>query len=212
MNDSEDGNPVSRKGPDFRVPEEISESKALSQEVRERLRHAVHEAGGNRAVAKRAGVALSTLNDALAGTRSPRATAIAAIAEAAGRSLDWIFFGRVEISPPVRGGFHEAGVPYEAPGEIGVFEIGDEVGGEEQEDELHGRIIDTIVRVAKQVGATIPPVELGRRAAGIHRELVAATSDHQERLAMLKLLTVQLRKELIAPSPAQSQAQSGGSG
>lgn len=183
--------------------------RGLNSEVLARLKLAIDEAGGREQVAKRAGVSLSTLNKALNGVSEPGAGKIAAVVRATGRSLDWVFFGQV---PNMDYGIAESASPYEAPGEVGVFEVGDEVGSDELEDELHGRIIDTIMRVAKQVGATIPPIDLGRRAASIHRELVAATADHQERLAMLKLLAVQLRKELIAPSSAQSQAQSGGSG
>ena len=64
--------------------------RGLDSEIIERLREAIREAGGNRAVSEKSGVPLSTLNGALAGKNQPRVSAMAAIAVATGRSLDWL--------------------------------------------------------------------------------------------------------------------------
>lgn len=64
--------------------------KGLSPEIIQRLREAIRDAGGNKAVAEKAGLPLSTLNDALGGVSQPRASAMAAIAAATGKSLDWL--------------------------------------------------------------------------------------------------------------------------
>lgn len=65
--------------------------------------------------------------------------------------------------------------------------------------ELLGRIVDLIAREAKACGVSVPHVDLGRKAGEKYAELVAATADPVERLAMLKLMAVQLRNELRAP-------------
>lgn len=67
--------------------------RGLKPEVLARFREAVNGAGGNQAVADRAGISVSTLNKAVRGETQPRAEAMAAFVRACGRSLDWIFFG-----------------------------------------------------------------------------------------------------------------------
>ena len=80
---SEERNSVSDEPENFGV-------RGLDSEIIERLREAIREAGGNRAVSEKSGVPLSTLNGALAGKNQPRVSAMAAIAVATGRSLDWL--------------------------------------------------------------------------------------------------------------------------
>lgn len=80
---SEDRNSAPDDRDDFVV-------RGLDSEIIERLRTAIRDAGGNKAVSEKSGVALSTLNGALAGKNQPRASAMAAIAAATGRSLDWL--------------------------------------------------------------------------------------------------------------------------
>lgn len=86
----------------------------------------------------------------------------------------------------------------EDPGEMGGSEARVDPAGAGVDPELMGRVVDTIARVAKAGGASIPPIDLGRRAAEKYTELVAATANPDERLAMLKLLAVQLRAEFSA--------------
>ncbi|MEP9350611.1 hypothetical protein [Xanthobacter sp. KR7-225] len=174
------------------------EAKGLPADVRSRLRQAVHEAGGNAVVAERAGVALSTLNGALGGKNMPGAGAVAAIAKATGRSLDWIFEGDAveSASAPDRVAVEPL---HDESGEAGALEAGGRLGGPPPDSELMGRVVDTIMRVAKACGVSIPPVDLGRQAMERYAELMAASSDPAERLAMLKLMAVQIRAELTVP-------------
>lgn len=174
------------------------EAKGLPAAVRARLRQAVREAGGNAVVAERAGVPTSTLNGALGGKNMPGAGAVAAIAKATGRSLDWIFEGDsgATSAAPEPCAVH----PLDDSSEAGVLEAGGTLGGPPPDRELMGRVIDTIVRVAKDCGVSIPPVDLGREAMDRYAELTAASADPAERLAMLKLMAVQIRAELTAPS------------
>jgi len=72
----------------FAVPEDISEATDASS----RLRLAVGRAGGNKAVAERSGIPLSTLTTYLAG-RDMKAMAAAKLAKTCGVSLDWLLIG-----------------------------------------------------------------------------------------------------------------------
>lgn len=146
-------------------------------------------------MADRLGVGLRTWQNIERGGNVPSGETLLKIA-ALGYNPGWILTGQGLMR-------------LEPASEIGVFAADDELVEEDYDAELFGRIVDTIVRVAKEVGASIPPVDLGRRAVEIHRELGAATLDPVERLAMLKLLAVQLKKEMVAPpaNPAQPQSQ-----
>ncbi|RTL99744.1 helix-turn-helix domain-containing protein [Ancylobacter aquaticus] len=75
--------------------------RGLNPEVIERLRLAIREAGGNKAVSEKSGVPLSTLNGAIAGKNQPRVSAMAAIASATGRSLDWLMMLSDTPSPAI---------------------------------------------------------------------------------------------------------------
>lgn len=88
--------------------------RGLDSEVLLRLKEAVRTAGGNRTVAKLSGVPLSTLNSALSGISDPRSSAVAAIARATGRSLNWILMG---VGPET--------LP--RPSEAGSMQAGDEL-------------------------------------------------------------------------------------
>lgn len=93
------------------------------------------------------------------------------------------------------------------PSEAGGLEAGGELIGPPPDSELMGRVVDTIMRVAKSCGVSIPPVDIGRQAMDRYAELMAASSDPDERLAMLKLMAVQLKAELTAPvAPGASDA------
>lgn len=59
-------------------------------EMRERLRRAIRDAGGNQAVAARSGVPLGTVSNYVRGISEPKAAALGALAEACGVSLDWL--------------------------------------------------------------------------------------------------------------------------
>lgn len=147
-------------------------------------------------IADQLGIALRTFQAIERGENIPTGQTLLKFADM-GFNPGWILTGQ---------GF----MRLEAASETGVFAADDELVEEDYDAELFGRIVDTIVRVAKEVGASIPPMDLGRRAVEIHRELGTATLDPTERLAMLKLLAVQLKKEMVAPaSQSQTQARKG---
>ncbi|CAA0088215.1 Uncharacterised protein [Starkeya nomas] len=68
--------------------------------------------------------------------------------------------------------------------------------------ELMGRVVDSIARLYRELAISLSPVDLGRLSAEKYEEIAAASSDPAERMAMVKLMAVQLRKELLAPPQA----------
>lgn len=67
--------------------------RGLNSEALERMRAAIEEAGGLRKIVDATGIPASTLSDALAGKSEPRFSLVAAVARAAGRSLDFLVYG-----------------------------------------------------------------------------------------------------------------------
>jgi phage repressor protein C with HTH and peptisase S24 domain len=61
-------------------------------EMRERLRRAIRDAGGNQVVAAKSGVPLGTVSNYVRGVSEPKAVALGALARACGVSLDWLVF------------------------------------------------------------------------------------------------------------------------
>lgn len=78
------------------VPDPVSDDLL---QIGERLRSAVQEAGGNRKVADRSGVPVSTLNNYIAGKAEPGALKLAAIAEATKKTVDFFLTGREAVPP-----------------------------------------------------------------------------------------------------------------
>ncbi|MBS0995814.1 S24 family peptidase [Gluconobacter cerinus] len=72
----------------FAVEDENSELQAIAA----RLKFAIENAGGNKAVSERASVPLSTLNGYIAG-RDMKGSAAAKLAQACDVSLEWLYFG-----------------------------------------------------------------------------------------------------------------------
>lgn len=64
--------------------------------------------------------------------------------------------------------------------------------------ELLGRIVDAISRLHRDERISLPAVDLGRLSGAKYEEIASATNDPDERLTMVKLMIVQLRKELHA--------------
>lgn len=81
---------------------------APNPEVVRRLNELVSVLGTRTQAAERAGVRYGTLRDALEGRSQPRFSTVARLAEAAGRSLDWVYTGRdaaqlVPLAEPIEG-------------------------------------------------------------------------------------------------------------
>lgn len=136
-------------------------------------------------IADRIGIGLRTWQNIERDENIPTGQTLLKIAEL-GFDPGWILTGN---------GFMEI----EDSSRAGAFRAGGRLGGDPPDSELMGRVVDTIVRTAKACGVSIPPVDLGRQAMERYAELMAASSDPAERLAMLKLMAVQIRAELTAP-------------
>lgn len=64
--------------------------------------------------------------------------------------------------------------------------------------ELFARVLDAIAQLYKSEGLAISLSDLGRLAAPRYDEIVISTDDPTERIAMIKLMLVQLRGEIRA--------------
>lgn len=64
--------------------------------------------------------------------------------------------------------------------------------------ELLGRVVDAVGKLYRELGMSIPGIELGRLSAEKYAEIVAASDDAAEYPTMLKLTISQLRKELLS--------------
>lgn len=165
----------------------------MTSEIGERLKLIRDESRlSQREFSRHIGIAFRTWQTIEAGRNVPSGETLLKIA-ALGFDPGWILTGK---------GFMRTGEHSQAGG----LEAGAELIGPGPDVELMGRVVDTIVRVAKACGASIPPIDLGRKAAEKYAELVAATGDPGERLAMLKLMAVQLKAELTVPPAADTTA------
>lgn len=143
----------------------------------DRIRKCAEIVGSGDELSRISGIPRRTLENYLTG-REPQASRLAAIAKAAGVSLDWLVTG------------DEYGRPQ--PQSLAAMPIAP------IDDELMGRVTDAVARLYKDERVGLPAIDLGRIAARKYAEIVAATDDAAERLAMIKLVTTQLRAELRA--------------
>lgn len=166
----------------------------MTNGIGDRLKRIRGESGlSQREFSSRVGISFSTWQTIENGKNVPSGETLLKIA-GLGFDPGWILTGR---------GF----MRLEEPSDAGGLEAGGELIGPPPDSELMGRVVDTIMRVAKSCGVSIPPVDLGRQAMERYAELMAASSDPDERLAMLKLMAVQLKAELTAPlAPGSADA------
>ncbi|WP_197024015.1 helix-turn-helix transcriptional regulator [Xanthobacter sp. 126] len=114
-----------------------------------------------------------TLGNYLSGRNEPKLSFLMAVCDRYGVELNWLVNGEeLAVVTPA------------APLQL--------------DQELMGRVTDAIVRLYKEERVALAPVDLGRLAARKYAEIVAATDQADERLAMVKLVTAQLRMELRA--------------
>ncbi|SDH29596.1 hypothetical protein [Roseospirillum parvum] len=74
------------------------------------------------------------------------------------------------------------------------------------DEELHAHLVDGIIAVYREENVGLPPRDLGRLAARIHADLVAAYDDPDDRKVALKLALQHLRRDLrAAPTDGQSK-------
>lgn len=145
----------------------------------DRLRECVRIAGSGNALAQKASINRRTLEYYLSGTTEPKLSALKQIAAAVGVDFAWLATGV--------GGPHGAGAaPTPAPqGAI--------------DPELMGRATDKILRTYKELGISIPPIDVGRLAAKWYDLVTRSIDDPAERPGALTMLAAQLKAELSAP-------------
>jgi transcriptional regulator with XRE-family HTH domain len=85
--------PATKKGADF-------DSRLDKSEITQRLQEAVFAGGGNKKVAARTGIPLSTINNYTTGESEPKLSAAALISAACNISLSWLAFGEGSRNNP----------------------------------------------------------------------------------------------------------------
>src|SRR5579863_194431 len=85
----------------------------ITAEIAARLRRVMREAGGNQAVADRAGVPVATVNNYMRARNGMKVEALALLAEACGVSLDWLVNGREPSQGLAESGGSSLAVPRE---------------------------------------------------------------------------------------------------
>lgn len=150
--------------------------------------------GNGDELSRKTAIPRSTLESYLTGDSEPKASRLAAIAQAAGVSLDWLVLG----SEPMR--------PGEGPPPVGVVDAGVPAHTDET---LMGRLVDGITAAYKDHGAAIAPLHLGQLAARLHNEVIAVAEEPEDYPGAVKMRLAQLRQELrqAAIDPASSKRQ-----
>lgn len=158
----------------------------IANDLANRIRRCAELAGSGDELSRRSGVPRRTLESYLSGRSEPKATNLAAIANAVGASLDWLIVGK---GPMVAG---EAGPPAEAAPGI--------------DEELMGRVVDGITKVYKEERVGLPAIDLGRLAAPMYTDLVnAGLATWDEKLAGLKVALERLRRDLRTAVPDKAK-------
>ncbi|MEW6124140.1 MAG: helix-turn-helix transcriptional regulator [Pseudomonadota bacterium] len=146
------------------------------ESMADRIRLCADIVGSGNELARRTGIARASLENYFKG-REPQASKLAAIANAAGVSLDWLIAGKTA----------ETNVEGPPPVQSTTIDV-----------ELLGRLTDAISRLYKDLGVSLAPVDLGRLAGERYSDIAAATTDPDEQRAMIKLVVQQLRKDIQA--------------
>lgn len=156
---------------------------AWTPEHAARLRKIIDTLGSIARASSIAGITPEQLSKWRDGKARASFMGLAALAQAAGYSLDWLATGEPSSSIPT-------------PVATAI------------DDELLGRMTEAIVRLHKEEGVPLAPMDLGRLAGRRYVEIVSATDDPDERLTMIKLVIAQLRAELRT---ARAPTEGGGS-
>ena len=115
--------PVSSLAPASVQELQVQREKLEADQRAARLKDAVRHAGGNAAVAKRAGISLGTLNNYIAG-RDMKTSFMVALADACGVNIAWLAAGRgpmVGELPPVGEKAQKSADDAAAAGPVKVF-------------------------------------------------------------------------------------------
>jgi len=156
----------------------------------ERLKDVLSARGAAAAIAEKTGIAASTVRSYVRQGSIPTALKLAAIAEAAGVSLEWLATGRGPKSYTLTG---EDGP---APG---------------LDRELMARVVDCIAKLYKAERIALSDLDLGKLSAEKYVELAKAKPGNlDEILVLIRMLREQLRTQLRAAPPGDDKRQVSG--
>lgn len=159
-----------------------------SPELGRRIKIVIEEVGGSIKAAALIGVTYEQVSKWRDGKAKAPFFALAALAKAAGRSLDWLAYGSSGM--------------LQSAGEAGQFQGQRPAATASIDPELMGRVYDVIVRTYKDEGVSLPTIDAGRLAAE-HYELVAGSVEGPDDWPpALKMLAAQLRKAIHAAAAA----------
>lgn len=150
---------------------------AWTPEHAARLRQLIDALGSIAQAATIAGITPEQLSKWRDGKARASFLGLAALARAAGYSLDWLATGAARA--PV------------VPGATAAID-----------GDLLGRVIEAIVKLHKDEGLPLAPMDLGRLAGARYGEIVSATDDPGERVTMVKLVIAQMRAQMRAARTA----------
>ena len=142
-----------------------------------RIASTISALGGLRAAAPIAGVSDEQLGKWRDGKSKPSFIGVAAMAQRAGVSLDWLWSGQIQPEP--------AQAPPPSTGGI--------------DKDLLARVHKGIAEVYREENARISADPMADEVARIYDDLVATYDSREERLTGLKLMLHQLRRELRTP-------------
>ncbi|MCF4167667.1 helix-turn-helix domain-containing protein [Zavarzinia compransoris] len=150
----------------------IGEAPHWSPELGSRIKAVIDQLGGSTKAASLVGVTYEQVSKWRDGKARAPFSALAALARAAGRSLDWLAYG--DGATPAR--------PIPAASVLDA--------------ELMGRVYEVIVRTHEAEGAPLAAIDAGRLAAEYYEQVVASVDGPDEWQPALKMLAAQLRKAI----------------
>lgn len=153
----------------------------------DRIRQCANAVGSGDELSRQTGIPRRTLENYVSGKTEPSASKLAAIAEAADVSLNWLVAGKGEMRPAD---------PSAAPMSAGLLDR-----------ELLGRVTDAIAKLYKAEGVHLPDVDLGRVSADKYQEIIESGVLPEDYPAALAMAAANLRKQLrtAAADPANSK-------
>lgn len=169
-----------RKAP---LTERQADRKALAKRLKVAMkgRHTIET------LAAATGTSVSGVKKWLSGNTDPGWSGIVAAAAACQVSLDWLATGQEPMRLPSDDRLSNQDSARPAP----------------LDEDLHGLVVEGVMDVYKEANARLPPRELGRLAARIYTDVVAACEGDDEdpvaRRAALRMALQQLRRDLQAP-------------
>lgn len=156
----------------------------------ERLRICAKMAGSGDALSAKTGIPRRTLENYLSGESEPKISRVVEIADAVGLSVSWLATGKGSMHPDAEAAALEA--ERKDP-------LRDLIAAQAWMDEdVMGGLADAIAGAYKDAKARISPADLGRLCARKYAQIAAATTIREERLAMIKLVEMQVRADLAA--------------